>query len=132
MDQLSALPDVRVRAMFGAQGIFAGEYFFAILDEGRLFFRTDEASQPEYTARGMGPFTYELDGREVAFQYHEVPPDVLEVSQELVAWAHKAIQVAINHKQAQRNPKATPRRTKSGRYTSTALAVGQCRSPPGW
>ena len=63
LDQLSALPDVRARAMFGAHGLYSGEHFFGILDEGRLFFKTDAQSQADYTARGMGPFTYESKGK---------------------------------------------------------------------
>ena len=94
LDQLSALPDVRARAMFGAHGIYAGEKFFAILDEGRLFFKTDAHSQADYTKRGMGPFTYEMKGRVMSMAYHEVPPDVLENAPELTAWAQRAIQVA--------------------------------------
>ena len=40
LDQLSALPDVHARAMFGAHGLYSGGRFFGILDEGRLFFKT--------------------------------------------------------------------------------------------
>ena len=94
LDQLSALPDVRAKAMFGAHGIYSGEHFFGILDEGRLFFKTDAASQADYTARGMGPFTYESRGKVMTMSYHEVPPDVLEQPQELTIWARRAIQVA--------------------------------------
>ncbi len=94
LDQLSALPDVRARAMFGAHGLYQGKHFFAILDEGRLFFKTDAASQAEYEARGMGPFTFEAKGRVITMQYHEVPPDILENPQELVAWARRAIEIA--------------------------------------
>ncbi len=43
LDQLGALPELRARAMFGAHGLYAGEKFFGILDEGRLFFKTDAA-----------------------------------------------------------------------------------------
>jgi hypothetical protein len=32
LDQLAALPDIRARAMFGAHGIYSGEFFFGILD----------------------------------------------------------------------------------------------------
>ena len=98
LDQLSALPDVRARAMFGAHGLYQGESFFAILDEGRLFFKTDAQSQADYIARGMGPFTYEMKGRVMTMSYHEVPPDVLENREELVAWAHRAIQIAAGSK----------------------------------
>ncbi len=94
LDQLAALPEVRARAMFGAHGLYQGGRFFAILDAGRVFFRTDAASAADYTARGMEPFTYEQRGRIITFQYHEVPPDVLESAAELVEWAQRAVQVA--------------------------------------
>lgn len=94
LDQLSALPEVRARAMFGAHGLYCEGKFFAILDEGRLFFKTDAASTAEYTARGMAPFSYELAGRVITFQYHEVPPEILEQPPELTAWARKAIALA--------------------------------------
>jgi DNA transformation protein len=94
LDQLSALPDMRAKAMFGAHGIYSGEHFFGILDEGRLFFKTDAASQADYTARGMGPFTYESRGKVMTMSYHEVPPEVLEQPLELAIWARRAIQVA--------------------------------------
>jgi DNA transformation protein and related proteins len=98
LDQLSALPDVRARAMFGAHGLYQGEHFFGILDEGRLFFKTNAQSRAEYLARGMGPFTYESKGRVLTMGYHEVPPDVLENAPELVAWAQRAIQSAAGPK----------------------------------
>jgi len=94
LDQLSALPDLRAKAMFGAHGLYCGEKFFGILDEGRLFFKTDAASQADYTARGMGPFTYEMKGKVMTMAYHEVPPDVLEQPHELTAWARRDIQIA--------------------------------------
>jgi len=94
LDQLSALPELRAKAVFGAHGLYCGEKFFGILDEGRLFFKTDASSQADYTARGMGPFTYEMKGRRMTMAYHEVPPDVLEQPHELAAWARRAIQIA--------------------------------------
>ena len=96
LDQLSALPDVRAKVMFGAHGIYSGERFFGILDAGRLFFKTDAASQADYTARGMGPFTYEMKGKTMTMGYHEVPPEILEQPYELVLWARKAIAVAAS------------------------------------
>jgi DNA transformation protein len=94
LDQLGALPDVRAKAMFGAHGIYSGETFFGILDEGRLFFKTDAASVVDYTARGMEPFTYESRGKVLTMSYHEVPPEVLEQPTELVEWARRAIKIA--------------------------------------
>ena len=94
LDQLGALPDLRAKAMFGAHGLYCGEKFFGILDEGRLFFKTDAATQADYTARGMEPFSYESNGKVMTMSYHEVPADVLEQPHELTAWARRAIQIA--------------------------------------
>jgi DNA transformation protein len=105
LDQLSALPDVRAKAMFGAHGLYQGDHFFGILDEGRLFFKTDAQSQRDYVARGMAPFTYESRGRTLTMSYHEVPPDVLENPPELVAWARRAIQAAIHQKKPTKGAK---------------------------
>jgi DNA transformation protein len=107
LDQLSALPDLRAKAMFGAHGLYCGDRFFGILDEGRLFFKTDERSQADYIARGMGPFTYQMKGKVMTMAYHEVPPDVLEQPQELTVWARRAIQIAAA------KAKKPPNRTKS-------------------
>jgi DNA transformation protein and related proteins len=98
LDQLGALPELRARAMFGAYGLYSGDKFFGILDEGRLFFKTDAQSQSDYTSRGMDAFTYEMKGKVMTMAYHEVPPDVLENAPELVAWARRAIQVAASSK----------------------------------
>ncbi|MDD5139359.1 MAG: TfoX/Sxy family protein [Verrucomicrobiales bacterium] len=105
LDQLSALPDLRAKAMFGAHGLYSGEKFFGILDEGRLFFKTDASSQADYTARGMGPFTYEMKGKVMTMAYHEVPPDVLENAPELVEWARRAILLAGSKAGRRRPPK---------------------------
>ena len=103
LDQLSALPDLRAKAMFGAHGLYCGAHFFGILDDGRLFFKTDARTQTDYTTRGMVPFTYEMKGKVTTMAYHEVPPDVLEQPQELTAWARRAIQIAAA--KPQRRPK---------------------------
>ena len=96
LDQLSALPDLRAKAMFGAHGIYSGDKFFGIPDQGRLFFKTDVASQADYLERGMGPFTYEMKGKTMTMSYHEVPSEILEQPHELVLWARKAIAIAAS------------------------------------
>jgi len=100
LDQLRALPELCAKAMFGAHGLYSDDKFFAIVDTGRLFFKTDAQSQADYTARGMGPFTYEMKGKMMTMAYHEVPPEVLEIAPELISWARQAIQVAANSKKS--------------------------------
>jgi len=97
LDQLSMLPNVKIKSMFGAYGLYSAGKFFGILDEGRLYFKTDAQSQVEFTLRGMGPFTYEMRGRVRTMAYHEVPPEVLEHPQELVIWARRAVEIATQN-----------------------------------
>ena len=105
LDQLRALPEVRARAMFGAHGLYQDDHFFGILDEGRLFFKTDAQSQADYVARGMEPFIYESKGRTLTMSYHEVPPNVLEQPQELAGWVRNAIAIVASTKKPDRRAK---------------------------
>jgi DNA transformation protein and related proteins len=56
LDQLATLGTVRARAMFGGYGLYHGPEFFGILHQGRLYFRTDARTRPNYIAHGMSPF----------------------------------------------------------------------------
>jgi DNA transformation protein len=94
LDQLSALPDIRAKAMFGAYGLYQANRFFGILDEGRLFFKVNDASKTAYMQRGMGPFTYESRGKTLTMGYYEVPLEVVEKAPYLVEWARQAVQIA--------------------------------------
>jgi DNA transformation protein len=111
LDQLAALPEVKARAMFGAHGLYQGEQFFAILDEGRLSFKTDETSRADYLARSMKPFTYRARGKLMTLNYHEVPPEILENAPALVAWTQQAIVIAA----VQPKRRVQPRSPQAGR-----------------
>ena len=94
LDQLSALPEVRAKAMFGAHGLYQAERFFGILEGDRLYFKVSEASKVAHLERGMGPFTYESRGKTLTLGYYEVPLEVVEKATDLLDWARQAIQVA--------------------------------------
>jgi DNA transformation protein len=91
LDQLSVLPGVRARAMFGGHGIYQDDYFFAILLDGRLYLKTDARSRRDFEERGMQPFTYAKARRTIAIHYFEVSSDMLEDRRELVRWAQRAV-----------------------------------------
>lgn len=98
LDQLSAVPELRAKAMFGGHGLYSGEHFFGILFEGTVYFKVDDTTRAAYESRNMPPFTYEMKGRMMTMSYYEVPPDVLEDRNEAVVWASQAIQVAAKKK----------------------------------
>lgn len=88
LDQLSALDGLRSRAMFGGHGIYAGEAFFAIVWQGRLYFKTSAGTRAAYVERGMTPFR--PSARQSLTSYYEVPLDIIEDAAQLAVWARKA------------------------------------------
>lgn len=104
-DQLGHSLPVRSRGMFGGVGLYAGELFFAVLDDDRLYFKVDDATRPRYVAAGtsaFNPMGSPMNG------YWRVPDGVLEDADELARWAAEAIEVARRARPARR------RRSPSG------------------
>ena len=87
-DQLSALPDLTGKAMFGGYGLYHRGRFFAIIHKGRLFFKTHDLTRPLYRSRGMQPFRPRA--RHALAQYYEVTLDILEDPRDLTTWAREA------------------------------------------
>ncbi|HSE65864.1 MAG TPA: TfoX/Sxy family protein [Gemmatimonadales bacterium] len=100
LEQLKRVrPDLRDRSMFGGVGIYAGDYFFALIAEDTLYFKVDDSNRPAFEARGMGPFMpYGASGE--VMQYYEVPADLLEDPEALSPWVEQAIEVARNKRRA--------------------------------
>ena len=90
LDQLSELPGLTHRAMFGGYGLYQRETFFGIIHRGRLYFKTDPTTAPRYRDRGMKPF--KPSSTQTLKNYYEVPVEVLEDSDALTAWASQATQ----------------------------------------
>lgn len=89
LDQLADLRDVTCRAMFGGHGLYRGAIFFGIIHKGRLYFKVSPATLPSYREQGMKPFR--PNARQTLKNYYEVPVDVLEDAEALLALAKQAI-----------------------------------------
>ena len=88
LDQLGAMPDLTGKAMFGGYGLYHRASFFGIIHKGRLFFKTNDITQPMYRSRGMQPFR--PSARQTLKRYYEVPVYILEDPRDLAAWAQHA------------------------------------------
>lgn len=93
LDQLSEVPDLTARSMFGGVGLYSAGCFFAIVWKDTLFLKVDDTTRPTYEAAGMKPFN-PMPGRGGTFQYYQVPVGVLESAEELARWARQAVKVA--------------------------------------
>lgn len=113
------LGDVRVKRMFGGQGIWAGPVMVALVADGTLYLRVDDETRPVFEAAGCAPFTYSGKGKPVTMPYWTPPPEVLDAPEDFRPWAEKALAAALRAKPE----KAGPARHKARRArASKALA----------
>lgn len=88
LDQLSDLPNLTHRAMFGGHGLYCGRVFFGIVHQGRVYFKTNDTTARRYRGRKMKP--YRPNAKQILHSYYEVPVDILEDAGELTLWAQQA------------------------------------------
>ena len=91
LDQLAGLGELRSRRMFGGVGLYCGERFFALIDDGVLYLKVDDTTRARYTRRRLKPFT---PGGMPSMSYYPVPASILEDADALVVWAREAVDVA--------------------------------------
>lgn len=91
LEQLAGLGPVRCRAMFGGHGLYANDVFFAIIYDNVLYFKTDGGTATQYVEQGMQAF--EPRPGQTLKNYYEVPTEVLENADMLMAWARQAVAV---------------------------------------
>jgi DNA transformation protein len=114
LEQLESLGPITPKRMFGGVGVYAGDLFFALLDNDVLYFKVDDSNRADFESAGMGPFQPYGPAGEV-MQYYQVPVSVLEDPDALAGWAAKAISVARAKK-----GRAKKSRPKTGRAKKTA------------
>jgi DNA transformation protein and related proteins len=95
LEQLAALPRVTSRHMFGGFGLYCDGLFFALIFSDTLYFKVGDANREEYESRGMNRFRPYEDRPELSMTYYEVPADVLEDVEAVVAWARRAVDAAL-------------------------------------
>ncbi len=71
LEQLEQIFPITAKNMFGGVGLYAKEYFFALIADDRLYFKVDDSNRPDFEAAAMEPFRPYADGR--SMQYYEVP-----------------------------------------------------------
>jgi DNA transformation protein len=90
LDQLQHLNQLNCRPMFGGYGLYRGKKFFGIIYKGRVYFKTRPSNRTHYVEWGMKPFR--PNSKQILKNYFEVPPDILEDSDQLTLWAEQAFQ----------------------------------------
>jgi len=96
LDQLAPWGGVTVRRMFGGAGLYRDGKMFALVADDVAYLKVDKTNKDKFLAAGASPFKPYAD-KPTTMSYFEIPPDILENSEELIEWAQESL--AIQKKQ---------------------------------
>jgi DNA transformation protein len=85
---------VRVRMMFGGQGIYDGDLMFALADDGEIYLKADAATKARFEQAGSRPFTYDRNGKPFSLNYWRLPDSAFDDVDELRGWTELALGAA--------------------------------------
>lgn len=112
LDLLAPLGGVTRRYMFGGWGYYKDGLFFALIADGRLYFKTGPCNEEEFIAAGLAQWVYPTDKGPMKMRYHEAPEAALESQPLMLTWARKGL-AAAQEAAAKKKPRPAPRRKKS-------------------
>lgn len=122
-DLFAPFGEIKIKLMFGGAGVYYKDQMFALIADERIYLKANDDTRTAFEAEGSGPFKFENKSGEIlAMRYWEVPPRLLDDTDELAKWARRAYEVAIaaraKRPAARRNapprelPLVSPRKTK--------------------
>ncbi len=104
-DLFAEMQGVTVRAMFGGYGIYKNSVFFAIIVDGKLFFKVGDSNRKEYEEHGIKPFTYKMpNGKPYQMSYWQVPEEIMENREVFSSWVSKAVIASLTAKKMKPKP----------------------------
>jgi DNA transformation protein and related proteins len=113
-DLFAPFGPVTVRRLFGGAGISYEGLTFALVFDGAIYLKVDDASIPDFEREGSRPFVYtraKSKGRvgRASLSYWRLPERLYDEPDELAAWARKAFAIAERkkltpRKRAKQNP----------------------------
>lgn len=108
-----SLGPIKVRRLFGGQGIYADGMIVALVVRGTLMLKTDDQSAPQFEAAGSLPWTYQRPERKpVRMPYFSAPDEVFDDPDSAARWMRLALEAARRSdiaKQAPRQKEKRPR-----------------------
>ncbi|HET7408555.1 MAG TPA: TfoX/Sxy family protein [Paracoccaceae bacterium] len=117
-DLFAGLGPVEVRRMFGGAGVWFGDACFALLVDGSIWMRADEALGRDFASAGSEQWVYEGRRRAaVTMPYWRLPDSALDDADEAAAWARRSL---VPAERAAAEKRAAKARRSAGRGHRTA------------
>jgi len=92
LDQLSAWGEVTARRMFGGAGLYRDGKMFGLVADNVAYLKVDETNKKKFLVAGSSPFKPNPN-KSTTMSYFEIPPEILENSEELIEWAEESLSI---------------------------------------
>lgn len=97
--------DIRIKKMFGGAGVYCDDLFFAIMDDGAVYFKVDDETRKVFEGRGLSQFTFEMkDGASATMSYYNAPEEIFDDEDELRHWTTLALDAARRSAKFKKKP----------------------------
>jgi DNA transformation protein and related proteins len=108
-DLFAGLGPVRVRRMFGGQGVYLDELMFALEAGGELYLKADPETTGLFAKAGSSPFVYAKDGKPTPMSYWRLPDSAVDDPDEASRWGRLAVEAARRSALAKKKPRRAAR-----------------------
>jgi DNA transformation protein len=99
LERFNGMDRVTSRAMFGGFGIYKHKIIFALIIEGKLYFKVDEKIVADFEKAGSRPFEYQKEnGKTVVMSYWLLPDKVLKNKETLLQWIDRSVDASKRKK----------------------------------
>ena len=105
-DVFRLLGPVRTRRMFGGEGVYLDEVFFALVYDDVLYLKADAESAVHFRELGQRQFEDVKDVKAMAMGYYEAPSDVLDDAEQARIWGQLAVDAALRAAQRASRPRS--------------------------
>ncbi len=116
-DLLTFLPKVEVKRMFGGAGVYTDGLMFGLADDDVLWLKSDDESDPQFEAEGLGLFTFrDRHGGEMTMSYRHAPDAIWDDEAACRKWVQLAIDATLRKKAKSKSKgkKKSAAKTKPG------------------
>ena len=94
-DQLTDLGIFETKSMFGGTALLIDGKAFAKVKNGALWLKVGDANRTDFVDQDMPQYSYGKDNAR-KLNFFKTPTDVLEDADELMVWASKSVDAALN------------------------------------
>ena len=114
---------VRLKRMFGGQGIYDGELFIGLQAFGQIWLKADEETRGLFEAAGSKPFVYDGKEKTVTIQaFWLLPDEALDDPDAIKLWAGRAAAASRRAQAAKSKKPGKAKKAQPARKSGTAVS----------